>query len=362
MGRASRYLDGCPIDALLPTKLGRVRPADSELRAGLERALGAAGHELAGAVERRPYAYRTSFPLEELRVELAGEGPVTLLFKQLDWAALEPEAQVAKPRFLHDPEREPAVYAKLLPPAPPGPPRSFGALAEPGRHWLFLERIEGRELFQVGERELWEEAARWLARFHLAMAPELDRHRLDGRLIDHDAAFYRRWIERAREFAAQRGDSSATAVSWLRERHDQVVEALLSLPRTVLHGEFYASNVLVAHPNCIKFPTQQAGDLMQFEEEHRVAPVDWELAAAGPGLTDLAALISGWPPADREALAAAYAAEAGVPSFTSRDLDLARLQVAIQWLGWAPPSWVPPEGQRHDWLAEAVELAEELGL
>ena len=58
---------------------------------------------------------------------------------------------MAKPRFLHDPEREPAVYAKLLPQAPPGPPRCFGALAEPGRHWLFLERVEGRELFQVGE-------------------------------------------------------------------------------------------------------------------------------------------------------------------------------------------------------------------
>lgn len=339
-----------------------MRPADSELRAGLERALGTAGHELAGAVERRPYAYRTSFPLEELRVELVEEGPVTLLFKQLDWEALEPEAQVAKPRFLHDPEREPAVYAKLLPQAPAGPPRSFGALAEPGRHWLFVERVEGRELFQVGERELWEEAARWLARFHTAMAPELDRHLEEGRLIDHKAAFYRCWIERAAKFAAERNDGSTATVAWLRERHEQVVEALLTLPRTVLHGEFYASNVLVIPSNCIKFPPQQAGNLMQFGEGVRVAPVDWELAGAGPGLTDLAALVGGWSDADREALVAAYADEPGVPTFTHRDLGFARLQVAIQWLGWAPPSWVPPEGQRHDWLGEAVVLAEELGL
>jgi aminoglycoside phosphotransferase (APT) family kinase protein len=318
-----------------------VRPADSELRTGLERALEARGFELAGEIERRPYAYRTSFPLEELRVELVGEGPVKLLFKQLDWEALEPEAQVAKPRFLHDPEREPAVYAKLLPQAPPGPARCFGAVAEED-HWLFLERVEGRELFQVGERELWEEAARWLGRFHAAMAPEVNRHRVEGRLIDHDAAFYRGWIERAAEFAAERDDDSAAKVAWLRDRHDQVVEALCSLPRTVLHGEFYASNVLV--------------------EGERVAPVDWELAAAGPGLTDLAALVGGWSDPGREGLAAAYASEPGVPPFTPRDLDLARLQVAIQWLGWAPPSWVPPEGQRHDWLGEAVALAEELGL
>jgi len=362
VGRASRYLDGCPIDALLPTKLGRVRPADSELRAGLERALGAAGFELAGAVERRPYAYRTSFPLEELRVELAGEGAVTLLFKQLDWEALGPAAQVAKPRFLHDPERELAVYAGLLPQAPPGPPRIFGTVAEPGRHWLFVERVEGRELFQVGERERWEEAARWLGRFHVAMAPELNSHLGEGRLIDHDAAFYRRWIERAAEFATERDDGSAPKVARLRKRHQQVVEALLTLPRTVIHGEFYASNVLVTTPNCINLTTQQIDKLMQFGEGVRVAPVDWELAGAGPGLTDLAALISGWSGADREALASAYAGEPGIPSFSARDLDFARLQVAIQWLGWAPPSWVPPEGQRYDWLGEATRLAEELGL
>ncbi|MBS1843444.1 MAG: hypothetical protein JST53_03410, partial [Actinobacteria bacterium] len=47
---------------------------------------------------------------------------------------------------------------------------------------------------------------------------------------------------------------------------------------------------------------------------------------------------------------------------SSRALDLARLQVAIQWLGWAPPEWKPPPGQRRDWAAEALEIAEELGL
>jgi aminoglycoside phosphotransferase (APT) family kinase protein len=329
-------------------------PTDAELREALERALAGAGIELVGPVERRPSPYRTSFPIEELRVELEGRGPARLGFKRLDWKELEKEAQLAKPRFLYDPGREPAVYRSLLPPGPPGPPEFFAAVLDETRHWLFVEWVEGRELFQVGERELWEEAARWLARFHVAMAPELDRHRREGRLIDHDAGFYRRWVERAAEFAAQLGGESATAVAWLRERHEPVVEALLALPRTVLHGEFYASNVLVAAG--FERPPVGTGSAA------RVAPVDWELAAAGPGLTDLAALVGGWPVADREALAAAYAGEPGVPPFTPRALDLARLQVAIQWLGWAPPEWEPPEGQRHDWLAEAVAIAEGLGL
>ncbi|HEX5593766.1 MAG TPA: phosphotransferase [Solirubrobacterales bacterium] len=327
---------------------------DRELRAALEQALAERGLELVGEVERRPSPYRTSFPIEELRVELRGRGPLRLGCKRLDWTALEPEAQLAKPRFLHDPEREPAVYRSLLPQAPPGPPEFFGAAAAGERHLLFFEWVEGRELFQVGERELWEGAARWLARFHAAMAPDLDRHRREGRLIDHDAAFYRGWMERAGRFATERGGDAATTVAWLRERHGQVVEALCALPRTVLHGEFYASNVLVASD----FEHSPVGR----KSDARVAPVDWELAAAGLGLTDLAALVSGWPRAEREAIATAYAAEPGVSPFESRDLDFARLQVAIQWLGWAPPEWEPPEGRRHDWLGEAVALAEELGL
>ena len=327
-------------------------PSDAELRAGLERSLAGVGLELGGEVQRRPSAYRTSFPIEELRVELEGRGEVTLAFKRLDWEGLEPEAQLAKPRFLHDPEREPEVYRALLAGGPAGPPEFFGSVSEGDRRWLFVEWVAGRELFQVGERALWEEAARWLARFHVALAPELNRCRREAHLLDHDAAFYRRWIERAREFTA--GGADQAKVEWLAARHEQVVESLLALSRTVLHGEFYASNVLVA----AAFDHTLVGR----KSDARVAPVDWELAAAGPGLTDLAALVSGWPEEDRRAIAAAYAAEPGVPAFDDRDLGFARLQVAIQWLGWAPPEWDPPEGQRHDWLGEATALAEELGL
>ena len=324
-------------------------PSDPELRAGLERALAGVGLELSGEIERRPSPYRTSFPIEELRVDLVGRGEARLGFKQLDWDRLEPGAQLAKPRFLHDPEREPEVYRLLLPQTPSGPPEFLGSVLEDGRRWLFVEWVEGRELFQVGERELWEEAARWLARFHVAMAPERDRHLREARLIDHDAAFFSRWIERAREFAAE-----PKPIEWLAARHEQVIEALLDQPRTVLHGEFYASNVLVASDSG---PTPLGRD-----SAARIAPVDWELTAIGSGLSDLAALVSGWPHRDLEAIAAAYAAEPGVPVFSRRDLDFARLQVAIQWLGWAPPQWEPPEGQRHDWLGEAVALAEELEL
>jgi hypothetical protein len=322
-------------------------PTDAELAAALQGVLGELGVAPVREVRRRPSPYRTSFPLEELEVELEDGASLRLAFKRLRWDDLEDQARLAKPKFLHDPLREATVYASVLEPAGLGAPRHWGSVLAPERQrcWLFVEWVEGRELYQVGERELWEQAARWLAGMHGALETEVERHAAAGRLLDHDAAFYRRWMKRAREFArgpAQPG-GRADRVDWLAARHESVVEALLDLPRTVLHGEFYASNVLVA---TAAMPP-------------RVAPVDWELAASGPGASDLAALVSGeWGSEDRMAIASAYAAAGG----SLRHLEQARLQVAVQWLGWAPPEWVPPEGQRHDWLGEALELAEELGL
>lgn len=273
-----------------------------------------------------------------------------LIFKDLAWSALDDEARLAKPAFLYDPRREPAVYASVLAPHGLGP-RYYGSAIDPDadRYWLFVERVDGRELYQVGDLELWRAVAAWLGGTHSDLADDLDAHAERGRLIEYDEPYYRRWIERAGEFASMPGQpaSRSEGVAWIADRYDPVIEGLLDLPKTVIHGELYASNVLVAGAA----PTV------------RVCPVDWELAARGPGLVDLAALVSGgWVERDREAIVSAYRAAAGVAAFSPEQLALARLHLAVQWLGWAPPSWAPPEGQRHDWLSEALSLAEGLGL
>jgi hypothetical protein len=131
------------------------------------------------------------------------------------------------------------------------------------------------------------------------------------------------------------------------------VERLLDLPVTLIHGEFYASNVLV----------------QQTPMALRVCPVDWEMAAVAPGLMDLAALTAGqWAGTERTALALAYhdaLAREGLPSPPIADfltaLDFCRLHVAVQWLGWSP-DWLPPAEHRQDWLGEALRLAQRLGL
>lgn len=326
-------------------------PSDAELLGALRRILGEAGTAAPRLIRRRASEYRTSFPLEELELTLEDGAELRLAFKRLDREALDGLARLAKPEFLHDPRREAAVYASVLAPAAVAPaPHCYGAAIDPaaGRYWLFVEWVEGRELHQVGDRRLWEAAAGRLAEMHAGLAQDLDRHAERGRLLDYDAPYYRRWIDRAREFARTSGQAARRrSLDWVGERYGPVVECLLDLPKTVIHGEFYASNVLVG------------GDL----PSPRVAAVDWELAASGPALVDLAALVSGgWAEGDRRAIASAYRAVAGPAVFRDRALDFARLHLAVQWLGWAPPAWVPPPGQRHDWLGEAVALAEGLGL
>lgn len=330
--RAAREIAGEHLDAarVLPALLERL--AVPEPRAVI--------------VSRRRSPYRTSFPIEELELELPGVGRSKTICKSLDWEELDATARLAKPRFLHDPRREPCVYERLLPRGPAGPPRFRCTALEAGRRLLFLEWVDGRNLFQVGERQLWEEAAGWLGRFHAAFTdPPAD---LLGAcpLLERDAGFHRRWLARAREFGAVPAGADGSALASLAAKHELVVGALLAMPQTLLHGEFYASNVLV----------DGGGG-----RPARVAPVDWELAGPGPGALDLAALVCGWPAADREAMRRAYERGLGA-ELLATDLDLARLQTAIQWLGWAPPQWQPPPDQRRDWAAEAIEIAEGLEL
>jgi aminoglycoside phosphotransferase (APT) family kinase protein len=208
---------------------------------------------------------------------------------------------------------------------------------------LFLERVLGRELFQVGELVIWEAAARWLARFHNDFKVSINEAD-QLHLVEYNGDFYRTWIRRAVAFC--RDPAAKVRLEWLAARYDRVVDRLLAMPVTMLHGEFYASNILVQET-----PTGL-----------RICPVDWEMAALGPGPIDLAALIAGkWTEAGRLRIASAYFDELGACGSSSpvptEIIDDCRLHLAVQWLGWSP-NWSPPPEHRHDWLGEAMTIAE----
>ncbi len=338
----------------LPANVHAPAASTSELSAALEQTLG----RRVVLVKRTPSAYHSSFPLEELQVHLAEGGQFTIMFKDLSPAVLDGAARLIKPEFLYDPKREIEAYQAILTQANLGTPECYGAVVEPqiGRYWLFLEKAQGVELYQVGQFDIWRRVASWLAEMHLRLAEigKSVRHTRFPPLIKYDADFYRLWAKRACEFAREGAPSGTRKrIERLVLRYERVIEQLLALPSTFIHGEFYASNVLVE---------QTRGKL-------RVCPVDWEMAAWAPGLVDLAALIAGkWTEEEKRILALDYHAAAARGKHKSSDVNAfltavcyCRLHLAVQWLGWAP-HWTPPPEHKQDWLGEALHLAEELGL
>jgi hypothetical protein len=300
----------------------------------------------------RPYAYGSSFVLQEIDVRLADGTCLEILFKDLSRHALLDGARRVKPAFLYDPMREIECYRSVLSQHPMGTAACHGTVVDPaaGRFWLFLEKVRGRELYQVGEISLWQEAARWLAHFqqHFAGARGLEKLGQGYRWRSYDAQYYRQWLERA--LALARNDDERRAIDGLASCYEGVIQRLISLPVHFIHGEFYASNILAA---------EAAGEV-------RICPVDWEMAAVGPGLIDLAALTGGnWHDQDRDTIALAYYQalpakdRPGERQFFA-DLDSCRLQLSLQWLGWSA-DWRPPAEHAKDWLGEAIRLARKLG-
>ncbi|MDQ1481350.1 MAG: hypothetical protein QOI44_2211 [Actinomycetota bacterium] len=283
-----------------------------------------------------PSKYSTSYPLHDLTVTRDDGERLALLVKDLDRESMLPAARDAKPRFLYDPNREIGTYRCVLDPEVLGTARHYASAAGGTTGaWIVLERVAGVPLVEIGDRTPWLDAMRWLARFHAHGPKSVDTRSLP--VLRHDERFYRTWMDRARQFVADE------RLLWVADRYDAVVERLLAQPRVFIHGECYASNVLVDGP--------------------RVCPIDWEMAGIGPALVDVAAIVSGpgWDDADIMAMLGTYRAELGgrVDAELLADLDACRVYLAIQWLGWSR-SWAPPAELAHDWLSVAVAATERL--
>lgn len=336
-------------------------PSAAQFRAVLSRAIERGGSRARiVCLQRSPCPNISSWWLEEITLHLSDRSRIELVFKNLVREAKGSAARRVKPSFVADPTREPWVYQNLLIDATPGPPKLWASVTDvaAGRHWLFVDRVNGAPLSQIGDRDAWCAAAAWLGRFH-ATAPT--RRAVGGPLLRHGREYHRRWMTRALFAAKKDAERSRVARDPAREKlerlralvsvHERASEAALAAEPSLIHGEFYPSNVLID----------------QHDTAFAVHPVDWEMAALGPRLLDLAALMSGrWSRDDRAAMASAYcdgarAAHVPCPSLEQILLGVAacRLLLAVQWLGWAA-DWTAPEDHRNDWLEEAELCASEL--
>jgi len=311
-------------------------------------------------LERAPGAYGSSWWLEDLTMRLDDGSRLDLVFKDLGREATGSGARWVKPAHATDPGREAWVYRTLLRRMRLGTPDLWAAVTDPaaGRHWLFLERVDGVPLAQVGDQAVWRWVAGWLGRFHSTAS--LPRVGL-GRLLRHDRDYHRGWMARALAAAAEdargapagrdAGHARLVRLQALVMAHEHAIEIALAGGATLIHGEFYPSNIVVDRRRATR----------------AIHPVDWEMAALGPPLLDLAALLSGsWAPHERSRMVAAYREGALAAGATLsplepflRGLAACRLLQAVQWQGWAR-SWEPPENHRNNWMEEAERCADEL--
>jgi aminoglycoside phosphotransferase (APT) family kinase protein len=319
--------------------------SDDELVA----ALGSRGGAQVEVLSREPYTYATSAPLERVRVRAADGSVADLILKDLTRERLLGDARASKPADLWEPRRELEAYRSIL--APEGIGASCAAAVGEPHPWLLIEKVPGVELWQVGELDVWERVASWLGEVHARfMGREQELRDANPHLLELDRRWRASWCERA--LSALRGSSDPRASELLGtlSGYEAWTAQLDRLPRTFLHGELYPANVIV-DTGC---------------DPVRVCPIDWEMAGIGPGTVDLAALVGGWDGASRDRLVRAYRAGLAAAGVTgegstgsTRDLSLARLHYALQWLGWST-RWQPPREHTHDWLGEALALSAEL--
>ncbi|MFM2083132.1 MAG: hypothetical protein RL380_1823 [Verrucomicrobiota bacterium] len=352
----------------------RHRIHGDELRAELQRVLG----QRVASLRRRLCAYASSYTVENLDVTLAHGKKLRLVLKDISPPSVLATAQQVRPHFLYNPARELEVYQKFLDPMRHGTARCVGAVnsAELERYWLFLERVDGRLLWQVGDLTQWDAGARWLGEFHsaerggvtnqpqqLRQTKMLTRNRQpraadwgqsalrSQTLLRYDEKFFAVWIERAEKFLRKQRAADLKKFAQLATNYDRVVSRLMALPPTFVHGEFYASNVIV-----------RDGAVSQ-----RICAIDWEVAGIGPGALDLAALTAGeWSAVQQRRFVTAY--RSGLSSRRAPSVDelveaveLCQLHLSVQMLGWAE-DWSPPEQHAQNWLREALRLGVKHGL
>ena len=311
-------------------------------------------------LRRRSSAYSSSYVLENLEVELDRGEHLRLVFKNLSPGSLLKTARQVRPGFVYHPEREIEIYRHVLDSERLGTPIWYGAVEVPEleRYWLFLERVDGPLLWQRGRLRSWEQAARWLARLHTQYGVQ----RRNGSapwlkyLARYDEHMLSTWLLRAEEFLRRDNDNSLEVCrrfSRLASRYDEVIARVLNLPMSLIHGEFFPSNII----------------LRPRRRDWEICPVDWEMAAIGPGLIDLAALTAGnWTSDQKRKMVAAYRnalgdAKGWLPSIRelSEAVAYCQLHLSVQLLGWAS-DWSPPKRHTQNWLGEALRLSGALGL
>jgi aminoglycoside phosphotransferase (APT) family kinase protein len=252
-------------------------PAEEDaLRQCLARAVpDLAGSSPVMAIRRERFNLSTSYDTYLVTVRLAAGRELRLFLKDFGFSVRPKDG----PRQRR--ERELRVYQELLADAGLGTARYYGSVVDEsrGRLWLLLEFVDGTPVGYC-DLEYWPAAAEGLGRMHGAFARQADRLRACDFLLRHDGDFFWSKAEFALKAMGQIAPHLVDRLTALVNRYAPVVAVMTGQPPTLVHGGCRPSNILV----------RVASD------PSRVCILDWEEAAVGGPLFDVAYLLDGFEP------------------------------------------------------------------
>lgn len=320
-----------------PRRTGRERLMIETLEEGLSRLGG--GRVRVRSLSAEELAKSTSFPVQRLDVRLESGEILPVIFKDLNPLRQLPDAKGIRRLELGRSRREIWMYRHVLPALALGTPQLYGYRWEPGRGnlWLFVEDVGRHRLSYRLDLALYEQAAAWAGRFHAAAAsaPGGDQ------LLRYDRAHFERQGRHLEACLGRIAEANRPLVERALARHGRLTQRVDSLPHGIIHGEFFAKNVLLRRDQAATGP---------------IAVIDWETAAAGPHYVDLVSISAGrWTRSHRKAMRRAYfdagpataAAGADWHRF-NEEVDIVAFLQAVSWLGfWAGSDPGAPAYARH---------------
>src|SRR5262245_18568162 len=259
------------------------------------------------SIQRKRSDYSSSYPSDIITVRLNTGERLKLFLKNFSTSRVPKDG--AKQR--RDSER--GVYQDLLAGIDLGTAKYYGSVWDEsqGTFWLLLEFVNGTEV-RFCELEYWIAAAGWLGRLQAYCTRHSDRLSACDFLIRHDADFFWLTADVALRDVSQISIPIAGRLASILDRYDWIVDVMASQPRTLAHGHFRPCNI-VADVNA---------------EPVRICPVDWEQAAIGSALYDLALISDGFEPPALDLLLDAYRREAMEQSVAVPDREELRRVVA----------------------------------
>ena len=317
--------------------------SNREITAWIEREVGAGiagGHSVVG-IRRSPLPTIGSYECERVTVDLQGGNEVALFLKNYSHSRLSKD-QPERRRI-----RELRVYRDLLHNTGLGTPEYYAAMCDDaeGKYWLLLEFVEADVVEQIDACN-GVPAAAWLARMQRHFLDRADVLARCDFLIEHDAEYFQMKAADASRNVGTRAEVHLAALEHALECYAKNIGRMTEQPLCLVHGAYIPWHILIDR-HC---------------EPIRVCTVDWELAARGSTLYDLAILIDDAPAAIREQLCLAYVDAANCEGVPAPDLasmrgviDCFRLHRVVDWL-----SRSEEKGYSQDKIGWLVNRAESL--